>query len=54
MITDHFLSGWLEIAPAENRAEVLSYIASIIERERNNMPFGVSIKAAVIAGVKEG
>lgn len=52
LITDHFLSDWLEIAPAESRDEVLGYIASIIERERNNMPFGVSIKAAVIAGVK--
>ena len=52
LITDHFLSDWLEIAPAESREEVLGYIASIIERERNNMPFGVSIKAAVITGVK--
>jgi hypothetical protein len=52
LIADHFLTDWLEIAPAATRDEVLGYIASIIERERNNMPFGVSVKAAVIAGVK--
>jgi ubiquinone/menaquinone biosynthesis C-methylase UbiE len=52
LIADHFLPNWLEIAPAESREEVLAYIASIIERERNNMPFDVSIKAAVIAGAK--
>ena len=52
LITDCFLAEWLEIVPGESRDEVLSHITSIIERERNNMPFGVSIKAAVIAGVK--
>jgi ubiquinone/menaquinone biosynthesis C-methylase UbiE len=52
LITDCFLSDWLEIAPAESRDEVLGHIASIIERERNNTPFDVSIKVAVISGVK--
>ena len=52
LITDSFLSEWLEIAPAESRDEVLGHLASVIERERNNAPFDVSIRAAVIAGVK--
>jgi ubiquinone/menaquinone biosynthesis C-methylase UbiE len=52
LITDCFLAGWLEIAPVESRREVLGHLAAIIERERNNAPFEVSIKAVVIAGVK--
>ena len=52
LIADCFLSEWLEIAPAESRDEVLGHLTLIIERERNNAPFEVSIKAAVITGVK--
>jgi len=52
LITDFFLPGWLEIVPAESRGEVLGHLATIIERERRDGPFDVSIKAAVIAGVK--
>lgn len=52
LILDSFLSGWLEIVAEEERDAVLSRIASIIERERNNASFDVSIKATVIAGVK--
>jgi ubiquinone/menaquinone biosynthesis C-methylase UbiE len=52
LITDYFLSDWLEIAPPESRDEVLGRIASIIERERNEARFEVSIKAVVMAGVK--
>lgn len=52
LITDSFLSDWLRIAPAESHDEVLGHLASIIDRERSNAPFDVSIKAAVITGVK--
>jgi len=52
LIRDCFLSDWLEIVPEESRDEVRRQIVSIIERERHNAPFDVSIKAAVIAGVK--
>jgi hypothetical protein len=52
LIADWFLSGWLEIVPAETREAVVKKLVSIIERERNNAPFEVSIKAAVIAGRK--
>lgn len=52
LIADYFLSEWVEIVPAERRSEVLGHLASIIERERNNAPFDVSIKAAIISGVK--
>ncbi len=52
LITDSFLFEWLEILPVECRGEVLGHLASIIERERNNAPFDVSLKAAVVAGVK--
>lgn len=52
LIKDCFLSDWLEIVPEESRDEIRRQIVSIIERERHNAPFGLSIKAAVIAGVK--
>lgn len=52
LITDAFLTEWLEIAPAKSRDEVMGYLASIIERERNNAPFDVSIKATVVSGLK--
>ena len=51
LIADYFLSEWVEIVPAERRSEVLSHLASIIEHERSNAPFDVSIKATVIVGV---
>jgi ubiquinone/menaquinone biosynthesis C-methylase UbiE len=54
LITDCFLAEWLEIVPVEHRDEVIRHLTSIIERERNNMPFGVSIKATVITGVRIG
>ena len=52
LIKDCFLSDWLEIVPEANRGEARRRIASIIERERHDAPFDVSIKATVIAGVK--
>ena len=52
LIGDFFLSDWLEIVPEKNRDEVRSQIARIIDRERRNAPFDVSIKAAVITGIK--
>jgi ubiquinone/menaquinone biosynthesis C-methylase UbiE len=52
LIKDTFLSDWLEIVPEARRDEVLVRIADIIERERQNAPFDVSIKATVIVGVK--
>ena len=52
LITDSFLSDWIEIVPAESRDEVLRNIATIIDRERSNAPFDVSIKATVITGKK--
>jgi ubiquinone/menaquinone biosynthesis C-methylase UbiE len=51
LITDSFLPDWLEIAPAESRAEVLGHLALIIDRERSNASFDVSVKAAIVAGV---
>jgi ubiquinone/menaquinone biosynthesis C-methylase UbiE len=52
LIKDCFLSDWLEIVPEKRRDEIRRQIVSIIERERHNAPFGLSIKATVIAGVK--
>ena len=52
LIADYFLSDWLEIVPSESREKVRRRIAAIIERERNEAPFEISIKATVITGTK--
>ncbi len=52
LIKDFFLSDWLAIVPEKSRDEVRRQIVSIIERERHNAPFDLSIKATVITGVK--
>lgn len=52
LIVDAFLDDWLAIVPQDRRQEVCERITSIIERERHDGPFDVSIKAALIAGVK--
>jgi hypothetical protein len=52
LIKDYFLTEWLEILPEASRDKVRQRIVSIIERERHNAPFDISIKATVIAGVK--
>jgi ubiquinone/menaquinone biosynthesis C-methylase UbiE len=52
LITDSFLSEWLEIVPEESRDEVRRNIVKIIERERHDEAFVVSVKATLIVGVK--
>lgn len=52
LIDDYFLSDWLKIVPEQLRREVRSRLVSVIDRERNNAEFEVSIKATVIKGVK--
>jgi ubiquinone/menaquinone biosynthesis C-methylase UbiE len=52
VIEDAFLEKWLSIVPAERHQEVRDSIASLIDAERHNAPFDISIKAALIAGVK--
>jgi ubiquinone/menaquinone biosynthesis C-methylase UbiE len=52
LIRDTFLTDWLDIVPEDRRQEVCELIDGIIERERTEAPFEVSIKATVISGVK--
>ena len=52
LIKDTFLDEWLAILPAERHQEVSRRIVVIIDRERNEMDFAVSIKATLIAGHK--
>ena len=52
LIADLFLEGWLDIVPEERREEILRRLEEIINRERNDAPFDVSIKATIVAGVK--
>jgi len=52
LIKDTFLDEWLAILPAERHQEVSRRIVVIIDRERNEMDFDVSIKATLIAGHK--
>ena len=52
MIEDSFLTGWLSITPETRHQEVRDQIVSIIDRERHDAPFDISIKATLIAGYK--
>jgi ubiquinone/menaquinone biosynthesis C-methylase UbiE len=52
LIRDNFLAEWLEIVPEERREEVEEGIVAIIERERHDSPFDISIKATLISGIK--
>src|SRR2546423_2738219 len=52
LIKDTFLDEWLAILPAERHQEVSSRIVVLIDRERNEIDFDVSIKATLIAGHK--
>jgi ubiquinone/menaquinone biosynthesis C-methylase UbiE len=50
LIKDTFLDAWLAIIPAERRVQMRQRLAAIIDRERNDTDFDVSIKATLIAG----
>jgi ubiquinone/menaquinone biosynthesis C-methylase UbiE len=50
LIKDTFLDEWLAIVPEENRDAVRQRLIAIIDRERNDADFEVSIKATLIAG----
>jgi len=52
LIKDTFLDEWLAIIPAARRQEVRQQIAAIIDRERHDADFYLSIKATLIAGHK--
>lgn len=52
LIKDNFLSAWLSIIPEERRGEILEQVASLIDRDRREQPFDVSIKATLIYGVR--
>jgi ubiquinone/menaquinone biosynthesis C-methylase UbiE len=52
LIKDHFLAQWLGILPLEKHDEVRRHIVSIIERERHDGPFEVSIKATLVMGTR--
>ncbi len=52
LIRDNFLAEWLEIVPEERREPIEESIVRIIDRERHDAPFEVSIKATVHSGIK--
>ena len=52
VIKDTFLSDWLAIVPEQRREEVSERLIAIIDRERHDGPFEISIKATLITGIK--
>lgn len=46
----YFLPGWLDIVSERERARVSEALHRIIDRERQDIPFDVSIKATLIVG----
>ena len=55
LITDFLLQGWLSSLPEpETQARVLKEIERIIDEERNDMDFALSVKATIVVGRKAG
>ncbi|HET9531717.1 MAG TPA: class I SAM-dependent methyltransferase [Blastocatellia bacterium] len=52
LIEDMFLGKWLSIVPDERHNEVRNLIISLIETERHDAPFDISIKATLVTGLK--
>ena len=52
LVADNFLAGWLSIVPEEKRPDILRKITEIIEHDRHEGTFDISIKATLIFGVK--
>lgn len=52
LIEDIFLDDWLAIVPEAKRQQVRDEMVAIIDRERYDGNFDISIKATVIKGVK--
>jgi ubiquinone/menaquinone biosynthesis C-methylase UbiE len=53
LITDFLLKLWLESLPDdETRARVVAEVARIIDEERQDMDFALSVKATLVAGRK--
>jgi ubiquinone/menaquinone biosynthesis C-methylase UbiE len=52
LIKDTFLEEWLSIVPEGRRQDVYDRLAALVDRERHDGPFEVSIKATIITGVK--
>jgi ubiquinone/menaquinone biosynthesis C-methylase UbiE len=52
LVRDTVLDDWLAIVPEDLRQEVYERITSLIDRERHDGPFEVSIKATIITGKK--
>lgn len=52
LIKDTFLDNWLEIVPEPLRMEVTEKIIDLIDRERHDASFDISIKATLVSGIK--
>lgn len=52
LVNDHFLGDWLAIIPEARQQEVRERIVALIDRDRHDGPFVVSIKATLINGSK--
>jgi transposase len=53
LVTDFLLKSWLEFLPDdETRARVSQEIARLIDEERQDMDFTLSVKATLVSGRK--
>jgi ubiquinone/menaquinone biosynthesis C-methylase UbiE len=52
LISDFLMKDWLEFIPEDSRAHVSQEIAQIINEERHNAEFALSVKATLIVGRK--
>lgn len=54
LITDFLMPTWLEPVPAADREKVLAQVVAIIDEERHDDDFVLSVKATLVMGKKKG
>jgi hypothetical protein len=52
LISDFLMPIWLETLPAESRQQVIAEIARLINEERHEAEFALSVKATLVMGKK--
>jgi hypothetical protein len=52
LISDFLMKGWLQFVPEESRERVIQEVASLIDEERHNAEFSLTVKATLVKGRK--
>lgn len=52
LIADFLMKGWLQFVPEESRERVIQEVARLIDEERHNAEFSLTVKATLLVGRK--